>query len=94
MCTSLFRFFFDTHTHKRTAIVLPPHWLQHHDVTPRLIGCEAAEGRSRDGGRGETEGGSERGARMKENAGTRSSVGSEGGGRLQTGDARVPVALP
>lgn len=35
----------------RTFIVLPPHWLQHYDVTSRLIGCEAAEGRRRDAGR-------------------------------------------
>ena len=33
------------HTHTHTLIVLPPHWLQHYDVTSRLIGCEAAEGR-------------------------------------------------
>lgn len=40
-----------THTHTHTFIVLPPHWLQHYDVTSRLIGCEATEGRRRDAGR-------------------------------------------
>ena len=39
-----------SHTH--TFMVLPPHWLQHYDVTSGLIGCEAAEGRRRDAGRG------------------------------------------
>ena len=33
-----------THTHP----VQPPHWLQHHYVTFRLIGCEADEGGKRD----------------------------------------------
>lgn len=38
--------FLSHHTH--TFMVLPPHWLQHYDVTSSLIGCEAAEGRRRD----------------------------------------------
>lgn len=56
MCVSLSPFL-SHHTH--TFIVLPLHWLQHYDVTSRLIGCEAAEGRRRDAERGR-EGASER----------------------------------
>lgn len=37
---------FNTHTHRFTE--LPPHWLQHDDVTSHMIGCKAAEGRGGD----------------------------------------------
>lgn len=54
LCACVF-LYLSPHTHRFTE--LPPHWLQHDDVTSRMIGCEAAEGRRGDAGRmGEREG--------------------------------------
>lgn len=54
LCACVF-LYLSTHTHRFTE--LPPHWLQHDDVTSHMIGCKAAEGRRGDALRtGEREG--------------------------------------
>lgn len=79
---------FNTHAHRFTE--LPPHWLQHDDVTSRAIGCEAAEGRRRDAEEGR-EGRGERSDGARENAGS-----STGGGLLYSGvsDVRASARRP
>lgn len=79
LCSCVFLYLL-THTHKFTE--LPPHWLQHDDVTSHMIGCKAVEGRRGDAVR---EGGvkKERDG-VRENAGT-----SVGGGFLLRGVSDV-----
>lgn len=74
------------HTHTHRFIELPPHWLQHDDVTSHMIGCKAAEGRRGDAVKRERG----RGKKKKERDGVRENAGtSVGGGFLLRGVSDV-----